>query len=68
MQPGRHQLWIAEAVDNRFTPDPQPCRLLMYSYNGRLLGQRMLTSAEVLRAQPVEEAIAQYLLHKYSKT
>jgi len=66
MQPGLHQLWIAEAVRDRYTPDIPSCRLLLYSYNGRRLGERTIIGANVLHAMPVEESVAEYLIGKYS--
>lgn len=65
MQPGRHQLWIAQATHNDWSGHLPPCRVVMYSYSGRRLGQRTLLGPEVLRAMPVDEEIAAYLVQKY---
>ena len=66
LQPGRHQLWITEDLRDHYPFDLHPSRLLIYSYDGRCLGQRMLTGEEVLRAMPVDESMAQYLIRRYS--
>lgn len=64
MQPGLHQLWIAEETYGRDDPMP-PCRLRIYAYNGRFLGERTIAGAQVLRALPVEPAMAEYLVRAY---
>jgi|GEM_PF-2290438 len=68
MQPGSHQLWIAAAARDRYTPAAPASRLLIYAYNGRRLGERAITGANVLRAMPVEEPVAEYLIRKYPAT
>lgn len=66
MQPGLHQIWIAEAVSVSWNQTPPSCRLRMFAYNGRYLGERIITGGEVIRTSPVEESMARYLVKKYS--
>ncbi len=65
MQPGLHQIWIAEDVGESYDIDSPACRLLMYSYAGKCLGHRTITGNKVLRVFPVNQSIAEFLISKY---
>jgi len=67
MQPGHRQLWVADRNDPREYADRRAAsRLRMYTYSGRLVGERTLAGREIVRAMPVEEDVARYLLARYA--